>query len=88
MPPNLVDNAAILGTLCVVTGALFLLDMGGPKAKKDVPPAQIQQGKNGKTTAQQNPDIDVRTSYNGERAGRSITEQVYDIERVGLNFFK
>ncbi|KAJ8956715.1 hypothetical protein NQ318_014070 [Aromia moschata] len=38
VPPDLVDNAAIVGTLSLVTGALFLLDMGGPKAKP--PPAQ------------------------------------------------
>lgn len=34
VPADLVDNAAILGTLSLITAALFLLDMGGPKAKK------------------------------------------------------
>lgn len=34
VPPELVDNAAILGTLSLITAALFLLDLGGPKAKK------------------------------------------------------
>lgn len=34
VPPDLVDNAAIVGTVSLVTGALFLLDMGGPKARK------------------------------------------------------
>ncbi|XP_018580339.1 uncharacterized protein LOC108917988 [Anoplophora glabripennis] len=34
VPQDLVDNAAIVGTVSLVTGALFLLDMGGPKAKK------------------------------------------------------
>lgn len=34
VPHDLVDNAAIVGTVSIVTAALFLLDMGGPKAKK------------------------------------------------------
>lgn len=35
VPPDLVDNAAILGTLSLITAALFLLDLGGPKAKDE-----------------------------------------------------
>lgn len=34
VPHDLVDNAAIVGTVSLVTAGLFLLDMGGPKAKK------------------------------------------------------
>lgn len=34
VPPSLVDNAAIVGTVSLVVAALFLLDMGGPKRKK------------------------------------------------------
>ncbi|XP_017774314.1 PREDICTED: uncharacterized protein LOC108561054 [Nicrophorus vespilloides] len=33
VPPDLIDNAAILGTLSLTTGALFLLDLAGPRAK-------------------------------------------------------
>ncbi|VEN41570.1 unnamed protein product [Callosobruchus maculatus] len=34
VPPDLVDNAAVVGTVSLVTAGLFLLDMAGPKAKK------------------------------------------------------
>lgn len=34
VPHDLVDNAAIVGTISLVTAGLFLLDMAGPKAKK------------------------------------------------------
>lgn len=34
VPPDLIDNAAILGTLSLTTAALFLLDLAGPRAKK------------------------------------------------------
>lgn len=33
VPPDLVDNAAVLGALSLITAALFLLDLGGPRAK-------------------------------------------------------
>jgi hypothetical protein len=33
VPPDLVDNAAILGTLALVTGLLFLLDIGLSRPK-------------------------------------------------------
>lgn len=77
VPQNLVDNAAILGTLAVVTGVLFLLDMGGPKAKPFT----------------QNPEVKKNSkSFNEIEGGfvenerkpprRSIIEQVGDIERV------
>lgn len=42
VPENLVDNAAVIGTLSLVTAALFLLDMGGPKARS-TPTVQQQQ---------------------------------------------
>ncbi|KAF5283607.1 hypothetical protein FQR65_LT13813 [Abscondita terminalis] len=35
VPPDLVDNAAVLGTLSLITAALFLLDLGGPRAKRE-----------------------------------------------------
>lgn len=35
VPSDLVDNAAILGTLSLVTAALFLLDLAGPKGKSE-----------------------------------------------------
>ncbi|KRT80334.1 hypothetical protein AMK59_8146 [Oryctes borbonicus] len=35
VPSDLVDNAAILGTLSLVTAALFLLDIAGPKGKSE-----------------------------------------------------
>lgn len=35
MPPDLVDNAAVIGTLTLLEGLLFLLDLGGPRAKKE-----------------------------------------------------
>lgn len=41
VPPDLVDNAAILGTISLVTAALFLLDLGSPKAKKPQHKVQI-----------------------------------------------
>lgn len=40
VPPDLVDNAAILGSVSLLTAALFLLDMGGPKARKTSTHAQ------------------------------------------------
>ncbi|KAK5641551.1 hypothetical protein RI129_010098 [Pyrocoelia pectoralis] len=43
VPPDLVDNAAILGTLSLITAALFLLDLAGPRAKKaSAEPLKIQ----------------------------------------------
>ncbi|KAB0792991.1 hypothetical protein PPYR_12611 [Photinus pyralis] len=43
VPPDLVDNAAVLGTLSLITAALFLLDLCGPRAKKAKPePLKIQ----------------------------------------------
>ncbi|KAJ8945732.1 hypothetical protein NQ314_009095 [Rhamnusium bicolor] len=65
VPPDLVDNAAIVGTVSLVTGALFLLDMGGPKAKK---PSQSQT----KTR---------RDSAYKPSVPRSISQQVHDIEK-------
>ncbi|KAK4873713.1 hypothetical protein RN001_013073 [Aquatica leii] len=34
VPPDLVDNAAVLGSLSLITAVLFLIDLGGPRAKK------------------------------------------------------
>lgn len=34
VPEDLIDNAAVLGTLSLTTAALFLLDLAGPKGKK------------------------------------------------------
>ncbi|EFA08062.1 uncharacterized protein LOC658222 [Tribolium castaneum] len=58
VPEDLVDNAAVIGTLTLVTAALFLLDMGGPKAKKNnqqsqTPPRSVSKPQESKTTAQQ-----------------------------------
>jgi hypothetical protein len=39
VPPELVDNAAVLGTLALVTGLLFLLDIGLSRPK----PPRIEQ---------------------------------------------
>lgn len=33
VPPDLVDNAAVLGTLALITGLLFLLDIGLSRPK-------------------------------------------------------
>lgn len=41
VPNELIDNAAVLGTLSLITAALFLLDLGGPRAKKPQPHALI-----------------------------------------------
>ncbi|XP_050297747.1 uncharacterized protein LOC126737085 isoform X2 [Anthonomus grandis grandis] len=85
--PSLVDNAAILGTLSVVTGALFLLDMGAPKAKPYTPPpAQIQDiGKKKNNNVKEEPahtyDGHRETIINGNDVGRDVVERVYDIER-------
>lgn len=65
MPHDLVDNAAIVGTISLVTAALFLLDMGGPKAKKKPTEQKLEKNK--------------RSVESGHR--KSITQQVYDIER-------
>lgn len=65
MPPDLVDNAAVVGTVSLVTGALFLLDMGGPKGKK---PSHIQ-GKSKKDSKPKSTE------------SKSISQQVYDIEK-------
>lgn len=40
VPPDLVDNAAILGGVSLLTAVLFLIDMGGPKAKRTSTHAQ------------------------------------------------
>lgn len=64
VPHDLVDNAAIVGTISLVTAGLFLLDMGGPKAKKRLVEEKVKKKKR---------------SDSGER--KSITQQVYDIER-------
>ncbi|XP_072384192.1 uncharacterized protein [Diabrotica undecimpunctata] len=45
VPPSLVDNAAIVGTLSLVVAGLFLLDMGGPK-KRTARSQQPKQKKN------------------------------------------
>jgi hypothetical protein len=39
VPPDLVDNAAVLGTLALITGLLFLLDIGLSRPK----PPQTKQ---------------------------------------------
>jgi hypothetical protein len=64
LPEDLVDNAAIIGTLTLATAALFLLDLGGPKAKKTSQQSQTQPRSVSKP---------VET--------RSVTQQVYDIEK-------
>nr|XP_023023281.1 uncharacterized protein LOC111511495 [Leptinotarsa decemlineata] len=63
VPPNLIDNAAIVGTVSLVTAGLFLLDMAGPKAKKSskVSPSAKKIIK--------------------PTEPKSISQQVYDIER-------
>ena len=33
LPDDLIDNAAVLGTLSLITAALFILDLAGPRAK-------------------------------------------------------
>lgn len=66
VPADLIDNAAILGTLSLVTAGLFLLDMGGPRAKKY--PKYGQQEKAGKAQ-------DLKASP------RTISQQVYEVER-------
>ncbi|CAH0564417.1 unnamed protein product [Brassicogethes aeneus] len=43
VPPDLVDNAAVIGTLTLVEGLLFLLDLGGPKAVKPPKPSKTTQ---------------------------------------------
>ncbi|XP_066258426.1 uncharacterized protein [Euwallacea similis] len=81
---NLIDNAAIMGTLALVTGALFLLDMGSPKKRKSPPPAQIQQVQTETIEVKkklQEPDISAQTKEQSYPQKKSITEQVYDIER-------
>lgn len=57
VPENLIDNAAILGTLTLVTAALFLLDMGGPKSRNmtqhsQTPPRSVSKP-DSKSVAQQ-----------------------------------
>ncbi|XP_066153405.1 uncharacterized protein [Euwallacea fornicatus] len=84
IPRDLIDNAAIMGTLALVTGALFLLDMGSPKKRKSSPPAQIQQVQTETIEIKkklQEPDISAQTKEQTYPHKKSITEQVYDIER-------
>lgn len=64
VPHDLVDNAAIVGTVSLATAGLFLLDMGGPKAKKNSAEDKMKKKKN-----------------SGSSHRKSITQQVYDIER-------
>lgn len=65
MPHDLIDNAAIVGTVSLVTGALFLLDMGGPKGKKPSPTTMKAK----------------QVSRPKPSEAKSISQQVYDIER-------
>ncbi|XP_030752109.1 uncharacterized protein LOC115879421 [Sitophilus oryzae] len=68
LPTNLIDNAAILGAVSVVGGALFLLDMGAPKAKKQPslpPPSTKRQVENGNKRGNQ----------------RNVVQEIQDIER-------
>lgn len=64
VPHDLVDNAAIVGTVSLATAGLFLLDMGGPKAKKKSVEDKMKKKKNSESSHR-----------------KSITQQVYDIER-------
>lgn len=64
VPHDLVDNAAIVGTVSLATAGLFLLDMGGPKAKKKPTEEKMKKKKNSESSHR-----------------KSITQQVYDIER-------
>lgn len=88
VPQHLVDNAAILGTLSIVTGVLFLADMGSPKKRKPRPPTPPASRK---ASEQVHPPPDVSVVQiqddNNKPQKRSITEQVYDIERVSVCLF-
>lgn len=87
VPQHLVDNAAILGTLSIVTGVLFLTDMGSPKKRKPRPPTPPASRK-ASEQVHPPPDVSVvQIQEDNKPPKRSITEQVYDIERVSVHMF-
>lgn len=60
VPARLIDNAAVLGSLSLVTALLFLLDLGGPRARKKSTQSQTVNKVTDKQTevsAPQNGDI-------------------------------
>ncbi|KAJ3645961.1 hypothetical protein Zmor_023577 [Zophobas morio] len=74
VPQDLVDNAAVIGTLSLVTAALFLLDMGGPKARKtaqqvQTPPRSISK------------PVETQQIYNIEKDGEHEKMQTQTQEK-------
>lgn len=77
VPHDLVDNAAIVGTVSLVTAGLFLLDMGGPKAKRlQKEPVQIKKGP--KTSE----------AKNMPHKGNDIEKQIEQSERKHSDLFE
>lgn len=40
IPPDLLDNAAVLGSLSILTGVLFIIDLGAPRLKDSTKQSQ------------------------------------------------
>lgn len=68
LPPNLVDNGIILGTLSLITAGLFLIDMGGPKAVKPIKPSQLAAEL-------------ARREYSSHPSATTMEPQTYKIEQ-------
>ncbi|KAL1494093.1 hypothetical protein ABEB36_009745 [Hypothenemus hampei] len=89
VPHDLVDNAAILGTLSVITGALFLLDMGAPKGKKPAPvsvPVKTEEKKSPQPVPSDNSENKDTPKRNGLNNNNNDTinkseHRVIDIEK-------
>ncbi|CAH1973780.1 unnamed protein product [Acanthoscelides obtectus] len=88
VPPDLVDNAAVVGTVSLVTAGLFLLDMAGPKAKKPTEPTQTKT-KRIINLALMEPKRIPRPTFDVEReTERSERTQIETVDSRGGNGMK
>nr|CAI5826279.1 unnamed protein product [Callosobruchus analis] len=87
VPPDLVDNAAVVGTVSLVTAGLFLLDMAGPKAKKTTGSTQMKSRR--LTLASMEPKRIPRPTFDVEReVERSERTQIESVDSKNGNGVK
>ncbi|XP_044760682.1 uncharacterized protein LOC123318058 isoform X2 [Coccinella septempunctata] len=90
LPPDLVDNAIIIGTLSLITAGLFLIDMAGPKSVKPVKPAQLrnlQQQLERQNSRELNPsNNNTQVTFNlGKNDGKTEKVMITEIKEVQRN---
>ncbi|KAL3274436.1 hypothetical protein HHI36_015824 [Cryptolaemus montrouzieri] len=71
--PDLVDNGIIIGTLSLITAALFLIDMAGPKSVKPVKPAQFR---NLQQQLQRRSSMEAEATNNNSQTVYRVEKQV------------